>query len=222
MKPARFAFLIPLFLFAFSAGTQETLRGMFEVDLEPVSAMESGVPYPLDQESAHRRVLDEAVRVFAAMIYGWKFEYAIGDRSRSIPEHFDFEELGSIPSGDPRLTVTDAEREPSTLRMWAEYRLNEAQTRAFTVGREGAARYSQGTGSGPLSGGPVGKAAALKDAARAAVRLVLGGTERNRPKEAFGTVVLMEVPRYWVDAGQYQCAARFRVTVKEIVPYRFY
>lgn len=222
MKAVRLVFLAFLSLAVSFAGAQETIRGYFEVDLEPVSAMESGVPYPLDAAAAHRRVLDEAARVFAAMIYGWEFDYEIGDRSRSAAERFNAKPLGAIRSGDPRLTVTDADSGASLLRMWAEYRLDEAQLRAYAVVREGGARLSQGTGAARLSAGTAGKEAALLDAARAAVRSVLGQTERNRPKQAFGTISLAEVPRYWVDQGQYLCAARFRVTVKEIVPYRFF
>jgi hypothetical protein len=184
--------------------------------------MEPGVPYPLDEATAHRRALGEAAGVFAAMIYGWTFDYSIGDRSRAITESFELEPNGAIPFGDPRLTATDAEAEASILRVWAEYRMDEAQKRSFYALREGASRLSQGQGSAPLSRGTAGKAAALRDAARAAVRTALARTERNRPKEAYGIVTLMEVPRFWVDAGRYECAARFHVNIKEIVPYRFF
>jgi len=204
------------------AGAQETLRGRFDIELEPVSAMEAGVPYPLDAATARRRALEEAARVFAGMIYGWNYDYSIGDRSRAVDEWFELEAQGAIAFGDPRLSVTEAETQDSSFRIWAEYRLDEAQLRAFAVGREGSARLAQGTGSAPLSKGPAGKKAALDDAARIAVRSVLVGSERNRPKESFGTAILVDVPRYWVDEGRYMCSARFRVAVKEIVPYRFF
>ena len=203
-------------------GAQEILRGRFDVELEPVSATRPGDPYPLDEAAAHGRALAEASGVFAAMIYGWEFEYSFGDRSRRIQERFEAEPLGAILYGDPRLTVTDALEERSVLQIWAEYRLDQAQSRAYSVVREGAARPSQGIGSAPQADGPEGKAAALRDAAREAVRSVLAGSERNRPKEAFGTATLLDVPRYWIAAGRYQCAARFRVTVKDIIYYRYF
>lgn len=222
MAVNRFFLLVAVASFSAAVGAQETLRGLFDVDLEPASAMEPGVPYPLDEATAHRRALEEAARAFAAMIYGWSFDYSVGDRSRKIEERFDLVSLGAIPYGDPRLTVTDALAENSVLRVWAEYRLDEAQSRAFAVLREGSARHSQGIGYAPLAGGTSGKADSLRDAARAAVRTVLAGTERNRPKEAYGTAALLEAPRYWIDAGRYVCSARFRVNIKEVVLYRYF
>jgi len=218
----RYALLAAAALCSVAGLAGETLRGRFSVDLEPVYALEPGVPYPLDAATAHRRVLDEASRTFAAIIYGWSFEYALGDRARGIAERFDLEPLGAIPFGDPRLSVTDAGSDPSILHVWSEYRLDNDQARAAAVVREGTARRAQGTGSAPLSGGTAGKEAALRDAARTAVRAVLGGSERNRPKEAYGTVSLEDVPRYWVDEGRFICSARFRVNVKRVVPYAYF
>ncbi len=216
------ALLLAAAMAAAAAGADQTIRGRFEVDLEPVSAMEVGVPYPLDAATAHRRALDEASLVFAGIVYGWRFEYAIGDKSRAAAESFELKPLGSIAFGDPRLSVTDADSAPSVLGVWAEYRLDAVQERTYAAGRDGNARRSQGAGSAPRSAGPAGKADALRDAARLAVRAVLGSSERNRPKEASGAVVLEEVPRYWVDAGRFVCSARFRVRIETVVPYRFF
>jgi hypothetical protein len=66
------------------------------------------------------------------------------------------------------------------------------------------------------------KKAALEDAARAAVRAMLQGSERNRPKEARGFISLQGFPTYWVDAGRWACSARFYVEIREIVPFAAY
>lgn len=212
--------LAALLLALFPAAAQETLRGRFDVELEPVSSMKAGDPYPLDAPTAYRRALDEAALAFAAMIYGWRFEYDVGDRSRAIAERFETEALGSVPFGDPRLAATDASTENAVLRVWIEYAMDGTQARSYALARQGSARSAQGTGSAPLSDGPAGKAAALRDAARAAVRSVLAAAGRNRPKAAYGTALLDEVPRYRVDAGRYECDARFRVTIAEVVPHQ--
>jgi hypothetical protein len=207
---------------ALPAAAEETLRGRFRVELEPVAALKPGDPYPLPADTARRYALEEASRVFSGMIYGWSFDYDVGERARGLEERFDLIPLGAIPFGDPRMEATDAETEGAFFFLWAEYRMDEMQKRAYSVLREGAAKNAQGTGSAPISAGKDGRSAALDDAARQAVRSLLRGSERNRPKEARGTVVLVEVPRIWVDAGRFQCAARFRVAVKEIVPYRYF
>jgi hypothetical protein len=63
---------------------------------------------------------------------------------------------------------------------------------------------------------------ALEESARAAVRAMLQGSERNRPKEANGFISLQYFPSYWIDAGRWAAHARFRVNVTEIVPFSVY
>jgi hypothetical protein len=62
----------------------------------------------------------------------------------------------------------------------------------------------------------------LEDAARAAVRAMLRGDERNRPKEARGFIALAEFPVYGIDAGRWTAFARFRIDVTEIIPFAAY
>jgi hypothetical protein len=66
------------------------------------------------------------------------------------------------------------------------------------------------------------KKTALEDAARAAVRAMLRGSERNRPKEARGFISLAAFPYYYMDAGRWSCSARFRVETVEIIPFSAY
>jgi hypothetical protein len=64
--------------------------------------------------------------------------------------------------------------------------------------------------------------AALEDSARAAVRAMLQGSERNRPREAVGFISLESFPSYRVDAGRWAAYARFKVEIKEIIPFAAY
>jgi hypothetical protein len=207
---------------------QEALRGEVRVDLEPVFAPFMDAPYPLDTQAAHRRALEEAAMFFSAMIYGWSFYYDIGERARGIAEEFELSPLGAIPFGDPGLYVTDAQVRDLRLYLWADSRPTEAQKRRLELWKAGTVQIAQAVGHGPL-GGPVEapdwlaiKKAALEDAARAAVRNMLRGGERNRPKEARGFISLSAFPRYWLDAGHWAVSARFRVDLKEITPFAAY
>ncbi|MDR1986961.1 MAG: hypothetical protein LBP88_08335 [Treponema sp.] len=207
---------------------QEVLRGEVRVDLEPVYGEYVDVVYPLDAESAYRRALEESALVYSAMIYGWSFEYAIGERARGIAEAFDLSPLGTIPFGDPGLFVTDAQVRDMRLYLWTDYQLNEAQKRRMGFWKSGKIQTAQAIGHGPL-GDPAAagdwlsiKKTALEDAARAAVRAMLRGSERNRPKEARGYIGLAGFPAYWMDAGRWTASARFRVEIKEIIPFGAY
>jgi hypothetical protein len=207
---------------------QEVLRGQVRVDLEPVYAQYVDAPYPLDSNTAHRRALEEAAMFFSAMIYGWSFDYDIGEQARGIKEEFELTPLGTIPFGDPGLRATDAEIRETRLYLWADYRMTDFQQRRVRIWRAGRVRNLQALGTGPL-GGPVEesdwiaiKRTALEDAARAGIRAMLRGMERNRPKEARGSIALAEFPVYWIDAGRWAVNARFRVELTEIQPFAAY
>jgi hypothetical protein len=207
---------------------QEVLRGQVRVDLEPVYGEYVDVVYPLDRTSAHRRALEESALVYGAMIYGWAFEYQVGERARGITEAFELSPLGTIPFGDPGLLVTDAQVRDMRLYLWTDYRLTETQKRRLRFWKSGSIKTAQAIGYGPL-GNPVEmaqgisiKKTALEDAARAAVRDMLRGSERNRPKEVRGYIGLADFPSYWMDAGRWTASARFRVDIQEIIPFGVY
>ena len=231
--------ILPIFIFfaIFATWAQEhdpgyypdAIRGEVWVDLEPIYGNRVDREYPLSTETAARRALQEAALYYSAIIYGWSFHYDIGERARGIAEDFDvFEPMGEIPWGDPRLSITEYESRDMRLRIWTDYRLNETQQKRMKYWRTGTVRNAQGTGYCPLYG-PMPESewldirnAVLKDAARAAVRQMLQGSERNRPKEASGFISLASFPRFFISSGQWTATARFRIQINEIVPFAAY
>jgi len=200
------------------------IRGEVYVDLEPIYAGHVDEEYPLDITAASRRALEESSLFFSGMIYGWSFNYDVGERARRIDENIEMELLGSIKYGDPALRVTDTEIRDLRLRVWADYHLNYSQQRRMHTWRTGMIRNAQGTGYSPshvdeYPGWIELKKIALEDAARAALRAALRGSERNRPKEVKGFISLASFPRYYIDAGRWAASARFRVQITEIIPF---
>jgi hypothetical protein len=227
-KPPLVWGILLLPLWSFPVCPQEALRGEVQVDLEPVYAPYVDVPYPLDTATAHRRALEEAAMIYSAMIYGWSFQYDIGERARRTPENFELSPLGEIPFGDPGLYATDTSLRETRFYLWTDYRLTEPQKRRLSMWNTGTILRAQAYGKGPL-GGPVEgadwiliKKTALEDAAREAVRGILRGNERNRPKEARGFIALAAFPVYWIDAGQWMVSARFKVEISELTPFAAY
>jgi hypothetical protein len=209
------------------------------IDLEPLSLMSGGTPYPrpIDAQTARTRALEEASLFFSAMVYGWAFHYEVGEKARGIAEDIELTNQGAVRFRDPGFSATDAELRDGQLRMWADYRLTEVQKRRAGSWRSGLTRNVQGLGYNPLnaSGKRVGEAAAegnidwigvkqatLEDAARSGVRAMLRGSERNRPREVSGYIALAEFPRFFMSHGQWAVSARFRVEVREIVPFAVY
>jgi hypothetical protein len=206
----------------------EVLRGQVRISMEPIYASFMDIPLPMDRETIYRRALDEASMFFSAMIYGWSFDYEIGERARNIPELFELTSLGEISFGDEKLHVTDTEIKDSHFYLWTDYRMNESQLKRMRMWHSGTIKNAQAMGHGPL-GGPVHredwldvKKTTLEDAARAAVRRLLQAVERNRPKEARGFIALDSFPIFRIDAGQWVTTARFKVEIIEIVPFAAY
>jgi len=230
--------ILPLLLFftVLAAAAQErelgfhpdVIRGEVWVDLEPVYGMRADPEFPLSIESAARRGLQEAALYFSGMIYGWSFHYDIGERARGIAEEFHMEPMGEIQWGDPRLSITESELRDMRLRIWADYRLGDIQRRRMRIWRTGTVRNAQAIGYSPLEGPAPDSGwldirhAVLKDAARSAVRNMLRGDERNRPKEVKGFIALASFPRFYVDSGQWAASVRFRVQINEIIPFAVY
>ena len=210
----------------------EVLRGEVQIDVEPIYGGFIDKEYPLPVEALRRRALEEAAMNYSAMIYGWSFYYDIGEKARGIEEKLELSPLGLIPWGDPRLRATDVELRDQKLCLWTDYRLDENQKRMAALWRAGRMRSVQGRGMGPLGMPLLGEAVegtwldykrqGLEDAARAAIRAMLRGSERNRPKEARGFIALAAFPVYGIDAGRWTAFARFRVDTVEIIPFAAY
>ena len=227
------------FVFPFWLSAQEVLRGELRVELEPVFGAYIDEEYPLDTETAYRRALQEAALFFSAQIYGWSFHYDVGERARGIQEEFELVPLGEIPWGDPNLSVTHAHFEnrdfrftshmlSDVLSVWMDYRLSDPQRRRVEMWKKGTIRTAQAIGYGPLgypeenSGWLAIKKATLEDSARAAVRAMLQGSEKNRPKEVTGFISLQTFPAFFMDSGRWAAQARFRVEIAEIIPFAAY
>jgi hypothetical protein len=230
---AHFLFLYFLGIFCLFAQSNESsnhlyvIRGEVIIDLEPIYAGHIDDEYPLEMPVAGRRALEEASLFYSAMIYGWSFFYEPGERARQIAENLEIEPIGSIQFGDSGLKVTDSEVRDMRLVVWTDYHLTENQQRRLQMWQSGMTRNAQAIGYAPSSapeypGWLAVKKTALEDAARAALRTALRGSERNRPKEVTGFISLASFPRFFMDSGRLAAAARFRVQITEIVPFAAY
>jgi hypothetical protein len=206
---------------AFPLSAQEVLRGEVKIELEQVRG------FPIEEIQAHAilsiaearaAALEEAARYFEAMIYGWSFHYDVGERARNIEEKLELIPLGKVHSGDPRLETTEVQVKDLNLYLWSDYRPDTAQSNRLAKWKADTVRSAQAYGEGPLED----KYKALEDAARAAIRAMLRGSERNRPKEVTGYISLAAFPRYWMEKGHWTAMGRFRVEILKIEPFAAY
>jgi len=235
MNKKAFSGFFLFFTFFFSLYAQDheqgnypdVLRGEVFMELEPIYAGFVDDEYPLDVTAASRRALEEAAMLYSAMIYGWSFHYDIGERARKIDQNIELKTAIVIPFGDPGLKITEVEAREMKIRIWTDYYLSDAQQRRLNVWRSGTIRNAQAIGYGPdriekYPGWLALKKLALEDAARIALRTMLRGSERNRPKEVTGFISLASFPHFYIDEGRWAVSARFRVQIMEIIPFAAY
>jgi len=207
-------------LLAAPLGGQEFLRGQVRVQAD------WGAPLPRD--IPQRWALEEAAFYFSAMIYGWSFHYESGEAARGAAEALELSPLGQIPWGDDGLRATDVENRAGDLFLWTDYRLSDAQRRRLLQWRAGTIQNAGATGYGELrypqeaEDWVAQRRQTLEDAARAAIRSFLRGTERNRPKEARGFLALSGFPVYRIERGRWAADARFRLELTEALPFAAY
>ncbi|MCL2271653.1 MAG: hypothetical protein FWC19_02470 [Treponema sp.] len=230
MEKSGFFLLLFFSVLFFSSAQSEqgnhpyVIRGEVLVDLEPIYAGHVDSEYPLDMRTAGRRALEEAAMFYSGMIYGWSFSYIPGERVRQIEENFEIFPIGTIQFGDSGLMVTDTEVTDMRLRVWTDYHMSDMQQRRFQMWTAGMTRNAQGVGYSPpqideYPGWLIHKKSALEDAARSALRAMLRGSERNRPKEVTGFISLSSFPRFFIDSGRWAASARFRVQITEVIPF---
>jgi len=217
MARITFCLLCLVFVLTLPLAAQEVLRGEVRIELEQVRGFieDAGESRILSIGEARAAALEEAARYYGAMIYGWAFHYDVGERARDIEEKLELSPLGLVEAGDPLLEITDLQIKDLNLYLWSDYRPAGAQLSRLSKWKAGTVRTAQGYGQSPLED----KYAALEDAARAAIRAMLRGSERNRPKEVSGYISLATFPRYWLDKGQWAAFGRFRVEILEILPF---
>jgi len=206
---------------ALPLSAQEVLRGEVKIELEQMTGFpveEAKKNRILEISEARTMALEEAARYYGAMIYGWSFRYEVGERARKIEEKLELTPLGTVDAGDPRLITTDVQLTGPNLYLWSDYRPGETQLFRLAKWKAGTVRTAQGYGQSPLED----KYAALEDAARAALRAMLRGNERNRPREVTGYISLAAFPRYWMEKGQWAAMGRFRVEILKIEPFAAY
>ncbi|MDR2490095.1 MAG: hypothetical protein LBD20_01685 [Spirochaetaceae bacterium] len=216
------------FFLGYPLAAQDILRGEARVDVEPAYMAWLGQSLPADDDALYGWALEETALSFSAMIYGWNFDYEPGDRVRGLAENLNLQAQGSIQTNDPRLAVDSAKRDGHDFSMWADYKLDTTQRHRITSWNAAGSMEIQAGGRGALTGSAGNtervrvKAAALEDAARAAIRARLKTVELNRPRRVRGKIALAAFPICGIENGQWAVKARFRLIVENVEHYVLY
>ena len=155
------------------------------------------------------------------LVYGWRFSYTPSDKLRAVPEFFEVQPIVRIDAHDERLSYTDAVFVPESNRLecWVEYRLSEAMRIRRLRWQSAAYPKIAGRGEAPISHGGDGIKEACRIALKNAVRSYAQSLLKNKPKEISGTVLLTDLPRYYIKSGKYCADLDFFLFVSKIDEY---
>jgi len=168
------------------------------------------------------RFLREAQYTISGMLYGWSFRYVPASRPRRVQQEWDLEPSAEIPRGDEALRVRDVAYRENMFYGVVDFsldRLDRARRDAWSGVRTSR---SGGVGTADLMGGTDAKLAAIEEAIRDAVDRHLREVVPNRPREAWGDVMLAEPPRIRPVAGTYEARVTVLLRIEAVRPYLAY
>jgi hypothetical protein len=202
------------------ASTDELLQGRFWWELEPYYPTED--EYPLSEETAIRRLLEEARYTFSGMLYGFEFVYTPPDKAREVEEVFRLEPIAEIPWGDPRLQVRQSWVREKRLYATLTYRVAPFQEARLQGWGSNAIPTAGGQARAELYLGFPQRTVAIEKAVKQAIREHLRERYFNKPREARGQVLLREVPLMGIVEGSYRASVDVKVQIDQVEPYLAY
>jgi len=183
-------------------------------EFDPIVA--DGSDRPLPRAVALERLLDEVQFVVSGLVYGYRFVYVPGDPAREIAESFQLDPYGSIPRGDPGLTVLQTWVDGDRLVARVGYEVSPEQSGWYQGWHSSANVRSSGVGVSSLFLGPTRKTEAISDGIRSAVREHVRAEEFTRPQQIVGAVLLASYPQFGIVRGNYQTTVDVLLQIDQI------
>lgn len=178
--------------------------------------------FPVPQQEAYNRILEEARIILSYMIYGANVTYTPSDKTRKVQEEFELSLIYEIPWGDKNLTVLDSRIENQKLFAIIRYKLMDFQTKRIGVWKSNQIPVSTGKGAGSLFKGYKNKITAHENAVKEAIREYLRSKIHNKPRKIECKVLLAGAPVSGIKAGEYLSTVRVRIITDKITPYRIF
>lgn len=220
-------FLAAASLSAQAEFTDTTLQGELWMPFQPIvpGELEKQVP----DETKLADLLSEVQTVFSGMVYGWSFVYRPVDPSRKVPEFLEVKSLGQIVAsrGDPAtaraLAVsTRLDEDQGVMTVLFRYYMPDFEAARRRAWASADLDQAAGVGKTKAVDRLESRVGALHQSLKEAVRALLRPRYYNRPEEIRGEALLREVPRYYLESGQFVCSAKYQVRILGVREYPAY
>jgi hypothetical protein len=203
------------------SASDPVLRAPVWVYLEPVPGTRPEADTPAGQAPIQQ--LQSLSRfLLSGMIFGWSFRYTPSDKARNVEESFELTPLGEIAPSDRRFTLTGLSVAYPRLACWCQFSVDGETSRRLASWDSAVYRASGGSGRGERKDEITGIHDAYAQALREAIRALARKSEKNKPREILGEIVLRNEPRLRADEGWFIADVRVGVRLIEVVPYGAY
>jgi len=175
----------------------------------------------LSYEIPIKKIKEIAPFLLGGMVYGWTFEYVPYDKSRSVNEYFDFNQIKEFSESDVSKIKYEAPWiQDDKLFAWIEYDRSEVQINLFNHWATVNNPCVKGIGYAKLSEGFDGIKKACEDAIKNGVREYFRTKIKTKPKEISGRVLVCREPVIAIDSGRYKVLLDFFIQKDRIIEYK--
>ena len=227
IKPSNLFILI--FLFLTSHLSSEYYSGNTEKDAMimrvPVWAFLEGQPGTMEDDNTSpfippKRALQEIANfLLTGMSYGWEFSYTPSDARREVKEVFEIKPIAELKIRKEEIKIQEVRIKYPYVHCWAEYNLSLDEASRHISWQNLNYKTIKGNGDGLRKNETEGVKTAYKEAIKNAIISYARKTEKNKPKEIIGEVLIKKSPRLFCASGFFKAEIELYINIKETVPY---
>jgi hypothetical protein len=158
--------------------------------------------------------------VINAMVYGWSFSITPKDNTRGVKEYVEFTPQKETNVGDFDIKWSNTVFEEDKITCWLEFERTPLMMHSKSWWNTVSCPRIHGSGESVYTGKFDSVKTAFFDAAKNAVLEYVKKTEKNKPKEITGSLLLKtDTPGLRIDSGKYIADLDFFLHVDKIVRY---
>ncbi|MGP1521628.1 MAG: hypothetical protein ACTTIZ_09035 [Treponema sp.] len=191
----------------------------------PVWAFLEGQPGIMEGDDASpfippKKALQEVSNfLLTGMSYGWEFSYTPSDARREVKEVFEIKALNELKIKKEEIDIKEVRVKYPYIYCWAEYSLSSDEIALHQSWQNLKYKTVKGIGEGLRKNETEGIKTAYTNAIKKAIREYARKTEKNKPKEIIGEVLIKNSPRLFCSSGLFKAEIELYINIKEVIPY---
>lgn len=157
--------------------------------------------------------------LLTGMSYGWEFSYTPSDARREVKEVFEIKAIQELNVKKEEINIKEVRVKYPYIYCWAEYNLSSDEVARHKSWQDLKYKIAKGSGEGLRKNETEGVKTAYTNAIKKAIREYARKTQKNKPKEIIGEVLIKSSPRLFCSSGLFKAEIELYINIKEVIPY---